>query len=550
MQSKRLGCISFSGIVAGIVTLLVVAGVSLAKGGVLYSPGDLNTAQGAEIGGVRSHAETAGECKACHAAPWSDQKIADRCLGCHTKLTEDPQDFQRVMLAQAETTPFQGCHTDHHGADGRLTDMNLGNFPHGGVGFSLEGHQDVQGGISCSDCHGETFKTFDLARCENCHAALDFNFMQQHEQAYGLDCLACHDGFDRYGQAFDHGKLAFPLDGRHDGLECGECHAGATSAADLQATPSECVSCHLEDDPHQGGLGADCGQCHTPQGWDQVTFDHSQTTFDLTGRHDGLRCEQCHTPARIVSGLGDTPTECVACHRSDDPHMGSLGTDCAQCHTPQDWIPATFDHALAAFPLEGKHAGLECSQCHLKDAEGTIFVGLPTDCYGCHQTDDPHKGRFGQDCLACHTVEGWKPATFDHNLSRFPLDGAHASLECSQCHANNIFQGLSTRCSACHAEPSYHAGMFSADCASCHNTSYWLPAQYNLAHGFPMGHGNANTCQDCHPSSLGTWTCYTCHDRGEMMDKHSEEVGGNFENCLQCHAGGRKEEGGEKKSDD
>ena len=542
MLSKRLGCISFSGIVAAAVTLLVLAGVSLAKGGVLYSPGDLNDVEGAELGGVRTHAETGGECKACHAAPWSGEIMSDRCLACHSDLTQNPQDFHRVMLAQAEISACQDCHTDHQGAESRLTKMDLGDFPHNGVGFSLQGHRTVS--LTCSDCHGETFTTFDQATCENCHAALDLEIMQLHGQAYGTDCLACHDGVDRYGKQFDHSQLSFPLEGGHSGLECVECHASARSADDLQGTPNECAACHLEDDPHQGSMGMDCGQCHTPLDWEQMTFDHAQTGFPLSGKHEVLPCEQCHTPERSVGGLGQTPTECVACHLQDDAHQGGLGTDCGQCHTPQDWMQASFDHALSAFPLEGAHAGLECGQCHLKDAEGTIFKGTPTSCYGCHLDDDPHEGRFGQDCQACHTVEGWLPASFDHSLSSFPLDGAHATVECSSCHVNDVYQGLSTQCNACHADPAYHQGLFSADCASCHNTSTWRSAQFNLAHGFPMGHGDANSCRDCHTNTLTTWTCYTCHNRGEMINKHSEEVGGNFEDCLRCHPGGQKEEGG------
>ena len=542
MLSKRLGCISFSGIVAAAVTLLVLAGVSLAKGGVLYSPGDLNDVEGAELGGVRTHAETGGECKACHAAPWSGEIMSDRCLACHSDLTQNPQDFHRVMLAQAEISACQDCHTDHQGAESRLTKMDLGDFPHDGVGFSLQGHRTVS--LTCSDCHGETFTTFDQATCENCHAALDLEIMQLHGQAYGTDCLACHDGVDRYGKQFDHSQLSFPLEGGHSGLECVECHASARSADDLQGTPNVCAACHLEDDPHQGSMGMDCDQCHTPLDWEQVTFDHAQTGFALSGKHEGLRCEQCHTPERSVGGLGQTPTECVACHLQDDAHQGGLGTDCGQCHTPQDWMQASFDHALSAFPLEGAHAGLECGQCHLKDAEGTIFKGTPTGCYGCHLDDDPHEGRFGQDCQACHTVEGWLPASFDHSLSSFPLDGAHATVECSSCHVNDVYQGLSTQCNDCHADPAYHQGLFSADCASCHNTSTWRSAQFNLAHGFPMGHGDANSCRDCHTNTLTTWTCYTCHNRGEMINKHSEEVGGNFEDCLRCHPGGQKEEGG------
>jgi hypothetical protein len=59
-----------------------------------------------------------------------------------------------------------------------------------------------------------------------------------------------------------------------------------------------------------------------------------------------------------------------------------------------------------------------------------------------------------------------------------------------------------------------------------------------------MSHGNPDSCRTCHPSSLGSYTCYTCHDQGEVNSKHSEEGIGNFDNCMECHASGGGGEGG------
>ena len=75
-------------------------------------------------------------------------------------------------------------------------------------------------------------------------------------------------------------------------------------------------------------------------------------------------------------------------------------------------------------------------------------------------------------------------------------------------------------------------------CSACHSTSAWRPADYNGPHTFPMGHGDANSCSDCHRPNLTQWSCYNCHDQGEMADKHKEI--GDYSNCLQCHADGRK----------
>ena len=55
----------------------------------------------------------------------------------------------------------------------------------------------------------------------------------------------------------------------------------------------------------------------------------------------------------------------------------------------------------------------------------------------CHQADydEEHAGSSIPDtCLACHNVETWEDADFDHALSGFPLLPPHDRLECDDCH--------------------------------------------------------------------------------------------------------------------
>jgi hypothetical protein len=167
------------------------------------------------------------------------------------------------------------------------------------------------------------------------------------------------------------------------------------------------------------------------------------------------------------------------------------------------------------------------------------------DCYSCHHADDPHEGRFGVDCSQCHTADGWSPAKFDHNLSNFPLTGAHMAVACEDCHVNGQFQGLRTACVACHAEPASHAGQFGTDCAICHSTTAWTPAEFNGKHSFPLDHGDGATCATCHPSSFTAYTCYGCHEHSEseVRSEHIEEGISNFENCMECHPTGEEHEG-------
>jgi hypothetical protein len=476
MKTKRIGCFTGSGLIAGLLTLLFISGVALARGGVLFNPGALNAQAGAQpVGGVASHAETGGHCSACHTAIWESEVMSDRCLACHKDLLTSADNFHAVMLAQSQTWSCQECHTEHNGAQAALTIFDMQRFPHEASGYSLAGHQTTANGanFTCADCHGERITAMDLARCTTCHQEIDPVSMADHLVAFGGECLACHDGIDTYGKAFDHNLQAFPLQGKH-------------------------------------------------------------ATTDCVG---------CHTEARTPTDLKNAPTDCFSCHAQDDPHGGRFGQDCAQCHTPEAWENATFDHSLAAFSLSGAHTDVACEACHVNG----VFKGTPQDCFSCHQADDAHAGQFGQDCAQCHTPEGWENASFDHSLAAFPLTGAHLSVACTDCHTGGVYKGTPQECSACHAEPVYHQGLFGSDCAACHETASWSPALYNQAHTFPFNHGASgiSSCRTCHPGSLATYDCYTCHEHNpaEIESKHREEGISNFQDCARCHPTGQKEEG-------
>jgi hypothetical protein len=37
-------------------------------------------------------------------------------------------------------------------------------------------------------------------------------------------------------------------------------------------------------------------------------------------------------------------------------------------------------------------------------------------------------------CERCHGTDSWHNSKFDHNMSRFKLDGAHITVKCEECH--------------------------------------------------------------------------------------------------------------------
>lgn len=404
MQNRRLGCFSGTSIFVAIVTALVIAGYAYARGGLLYNPGPLNAQRGEMLGGVTSHAETGGDCQACHTAPWERATMADRCLDCHSDLSGQLQDFTSLhgrMMKDAAAITCRNCHPEHRGADASLTEMDELTFPHEALGYSLRGHQftAARKAFTCADCHADDISQFDLQTCDTCHRQIDSAFTETHEANWGGDCLLCHDGVDTYGNDFDHNRLAFPLAGGHANISCYDCHANARTIADLQSASQDCATCHAADDVHAGKFGADCASCHTPSNWKDATFDHSRSDFPLTGAHQQVECEKCH----VNDQFAGTPSACVACHADPVFHLGLFGTDCAACHTTTAWSPATFNEPHT-FPLNhGEEGTVSCATCH--PSSFTTYT-----CYGCHEhTEIEIRSKHieegvsdFQNCMECH----------------------------------------------------------------------------------------------------------------------------------------------------
>ena len=133
------------------------------------------------------------------------------------------------------------------------------------------------------------------------------------------------------------------------------------------------------------------------------------------------------------------------------PH-GRLKTPCGSCHTATSWSPIRaipeFDHRTETrYPLRGMHVKVACQLCHTK----LVFRDVGTRCADCHA--DIHRGQFGARCEDCHTVRGWQngvQALREHS-ARFPLIGAHASVDCEACHtgaATGRYIGLATQCAS------------------------------------------------------------------------------------------------------
>jgi hypothetical protein len=143
-----------------------------------------------------------------------------------------------------------------------------------------------------------------------------------------------------------------------------------------------------------------------------------------------------------------------------------------------------------------------------------------------------------------HSAPG-RPA-FDHLTTGFELLGQHRDLPCESCHANAIFKGTPTKCSACHgvgstvratAKTATH--MLSTDqCDACHTVDAWKPA-VSFDHTQALG-----SCSSCHnnvtaqgkpPNHIVTdLECDACHTTISWAGATFTHQGVTS-GCAQCH---------------
>ena len=408
-------------------------------------------------------------CLSCHRDEHRRQFTGRSCLSCHTMTGWRPP----------------------------------AKFDHGKTSFPLTGQHES---VACASCHPArsdalaadpnrkftVFKGLAHQRCSDCH-------QDPHQGRFGATCQSCHStaGWKEGARArFDHGKTGFLLTGRHRGVACASCHRSRGSSGEVVFTRmahGKCTDCHK--DPHGGRLGTTCQSCHSTGGWKvagvRADFDHSRTRFPLRGRHRQVACPECHTPGKPLRIAKFD--RCADCHR--DAHRGQLagrlgGAACESCHTVEGFSPSTFtvaDHQKGRYPLAGAHLAVPCVSCHRSGREVQLRFSSTT-CRACH--GDPHKGEMDRfvsagGCETCHSLEGWRRVIFDHDRTRFPLEGGHQRVACRSCHPvidkgtpreRQRMKGTPTSCSACHGDP--HEGQFARastplSCQQCHSVLSW-----------------------------------------------------------------------------
>ncbi len=188
-------------------------------------------------------------------------------------------------------------------------------------------------------------------------------------------------------------------------------------------------------------------------------------------------CLRCHT-----LGSGVPVENCTSCHKLAD--IGRVTT--AGAALPDPAKPRVLFHQSLSNPdcaaCHVMHATARAKRMPVKFQHGFLAADVRSGCAACHRDQRPrdslHQQVSGQ-CAACHSTDGWRPATFDHD-KYFRFDRNHPS-RCDTCHSGANFKEYS--------------------------------------------------CYQCHE-----------HSPQRIAAKHLEEGIRNFEQCARCHRSGNAEE--------
>ena len=447
-----------------------------------------------------------------------------------------------------------------HSSKGWFLDKEIYSFDHNKTAFPLTGQHQV---TDCRLCHISLVFSEAKDACFECHTDM-------HNQTVGPDCERCHTTqswiVDNITEI--HRMSRFPLVGPHYLSDCSQCHP---SASLLRWEPQgiECVDCHLADyqattSPNHvtGNYSTDCAECHLINSftWSGTGINHD--FFPLTLGHEIGDCQQCHTGGDY-SGLSP---ECSTCHFDDyqsstNPNHVQLefSINCLDCHsTNPGWQPADFSqHDELYFPVySGSHNGTwnVCSECHTSPANYAQF-----SCIDCHEhnkpdTDEEHNevGGYVYESMACYECHptGEGEGGFNHNISQFPLTGAHITTPCADCHVSG-YQGTPTNCDACHiaaynqtTSPSHTDLNLPTDCSDCHTTNpEWKPATFDIHNNYYVLQGAhasiATDCDACHQGNYSSTpnTCVGCHLEAYNQTNDPPHAAAQFPtDCETCHS--------------
>jgi len=351
-----------------------------------------------------------------------------------------------------------------------------------------------------------------------------------------------------FATPFDRYLMPGKLIGGHRKIEnkCDLCHA----FFDKKSQNKMCLACHkkINKDVVQkkGYHGKEklvtkkvCKYCHTDHvgrkanivDFDQLSFNHNNTDFTLSGKHRKTSCISCHKKNKKYRNAVST---CIGCHKKNDIHKSRLGKKCRDCHKSNDWRKAEFDHSKTKYPLEGAHKKVSCGDCHPNQR----FKATPTSCAACHKVQDVHRGEFGDKCKKCHIVKKWKNIRFDHDKdTKFKLRHRHQKISCKSCHIKNAYKvELKKDCFSCHSVDDKHNGNYGNKCNDCHTDEAWGKVKFKHDRDTKfklIGVHSKIACSSCHLGRIAKEKkrkhCKSCHGQDDIHNGKLKK------DCDYCH---------------
>jgi len=317
-----------------------------------------------------------------------------RCVSCH-------EDVHRGKLG----TICEDCHNESNWKQTRRE-----RFSHDQTGYILKG---AHAAVECKLCHkaGEAEYRPRHENCYDCHE--DIHRGEFRAEPWLNRCQSCH-GEQRWIPALyglrEHSRSVYPLTGAHRATPCTACHKTAGSWV-FRLQEKKCLNCHATPHPRGFERFGSCESCHGTESWRTENFDHSRSGYDLEGKHQSLRCVQCHTKMETVTGsagmtsagpdsgqretdLSVKGTLCENCH--EDEHAGQFTLAgnrifCERCHGASTWRITNFDHNVQSnYRLDDTHQKVPCGKCHLSSTAGAgrsvlQYRGTPERCEDCHK---------------------------------------------------------------------------------------------------------------------------------------------------------------------
>lgn len=557
-------------------------------------------------------------CSECHKGTQKPESVLagkiryfgaqSTCVSCHKK---DDVHFYKNSWAKKDCNE---CHTLKSWNDNIKFNHKTDAL------YELSGKHST---LKCADCHAPKnaekmiteviykWPKLKSLQCLTCHKDQHKNNLSM--KFRGGQCNQCHTQEEWKIPLFDHKITEFPLREKHFELKCNDCHKQQShpqphisdSNFKFNDLKTQCLSCHKDFHLFKGikhnlfGNLNRCNGCHNEASWKETErFNHSQhTRYKLDGKHLSLNCRECHIKKDKDGFSKDSiyrwpqlnNKNCETCHSS--PHLKQFSNEllkksCTECHITSSWYDMKdgkkFDHSKTQFPLSGAHENIRCTNCHGPQGKQVFKFKTPSlqFCIDCH--NNIHSQQFSKSmdsnrCTSCHSTKNFKDRlTFDHSKTRYPLEGSHRTLQCSECHIPtkmqialappNISTNASktvklasltlsqfsfphvktTECLSCHMD--YHQKQLSKTCLDCHTVDSWKKTRFvhNKQSEFILKFKHESLkCSECHkPISNQTVilknesrkiilykpinsACVTCH-----KDFHKGEFGSK---CQECH---------------